>query len=136
LPRPEGGLGLLNPSKQTLVLQMKWLFPLFSVACSNVKEMLLHHFSLMSPCAEQPLFTLYSPDHRSHVLAHPTSVAHSLYKAFDHFGIDFSFGQVPVGVLLQFPLWKFFEDLPTDHWLCRYRTLPACPFFWNPPPEH
>ncbi|KAI8356750.1 hypothetical protein EDC96DRAFT_515339 [Choanephora cucurbitarum] len=25
----------------------------------------------------------------------------------------------------QFPLWKFFEDLPIDHWLCRYRTLPA-----------
>ncbi|OBZ80189.1 hypothetical protein A0J61_11762, partial [Choanephora cucurbitarum] len=39
LPRPEGGLGLLNPSKQALVLQMKWLFPLFSVARSNVKEM-------------------------------------------------------------------------------------------------
>ena len=129
LPRSEGGLGVLNPTKQLLVLQMKWLFPLFSAHPSHLREMLLHHFTLMTPCASEPLFTFYSSDHRSHALAHPTSVVHSMYKTFDHFGINFSLHQVPLSVLLQFPLWRFFQSVPPDHWLQRHRTLPALHFF-------
>ncbi|KAI8338293.1 hypothetical protein BD560DRAFT_311996, partial [Blakeslea trispora] len=125
LPRTEGGLGLLNPSIQALVLQMKWLRSLFSRESSSLKVMMLHHFALMSPCIEEPLFTFYSPDHRPHDLEHPTSFVHSLYKAFDHFKIKFSFDKVPLLVILQWPLRRFFEDLPVDHWLHRHKTLPA-----------
>ncbi|KAI8389428.1 hypothetical protein BD560DRAFT_320290, partial [Blakeslea trispora] len=125
LPRTEGGLGLLNPSIQALVLQMKWLRSLFSRESSSLKDMMLHHFALMSPCIEEPLFTFYSPDHRPHDLAHPISFVHSLYKAFNHFKIKFSFDKVPLLVILQWPLRRFFEDLPVDHWLHRRKTLPV-----------
>ncbi|OBZ81687.1 hypothetical protein A0J61_10264 [Choanephora cucurbitarum] len=104
---------------------MKWLRSLSSGSSSFSQEILFRHFALMSPCKKEPLFTFYSLDHRIHALIHPTSFIPSLYKAFDHFGIAFSFDQVPTSVLLHFPLWRFFESIPTDHWLQRYKTLPA-----------
>ncbi|KAI8329764.1 hypothetical protein EDC96DRAFT_452306, partial [Choanephora cucurbitarum] len=128
LPRNQGGLGVLHPSRHYMVLQMKWLFALFSNNDSHIRGLLTHHFALLQNTDDDPLFSFYSSEHRPLSTIHPTSVVHSLYKTFDYFDVHFALDQVPLHLLLRFSLRRMFVSVPSNHWLRRHPRVTASSF--------
>ncbi|KAI8333248.1 hypothetical protein BD560DRAFT_340980 [Blakeslea trispora] len=128
LPPSKGGVGLIDPVKQYLVLQMKWLLQLFFPEFSSCKKSLLHHMSIMQAVSDKPLLPFFVPEFRHDPLCHTTSIIPTMYKTIDHFGIQFEFDELPLSTLLLCPLQYMFEDLPAKHWLYRYKTIPISSF--------
>jgi len=57
-----------------------------------------------------------------------------MYKAFDHFQIQYQYSEVPLATLMKFPATHFLQSLPSDYWLRRYPKLTASTemkIFWS-----
>ncbi|KAI8360700.1 hypothetical protein EDC96DRAFT_445201, partial [Choanephora cucurbitarum] len=128
LPPLKGGVGIIDPIKQYLVLQMKWLFQLFSPEFSSCKQHLLHHLSIMQVVSDKPLLPFFVPEFQHHPLCHPNSIIQTMYKTIDHFGIRFECEELPLSTLPPCPLQYLFEDLSATYWLYRYKTIPVSSF--------
>lgn len=124
LPITEGGLGLINPSRQYLVLQKKALDSLFDSQTINSKDNILTRFTQSMLQEIKPnisLFTIsfFVPEFRKHELIHPTGIINAWYQAFDHFNIQFHFTGVPLYTLMQLPLKYVLTNPPHYHWIHR-----------------
>ncbi|KAI8327018.1 hypothetical protein BD560DRAFT_333079 [Blakeslea trispora] len=128
LPRNLGGLGVINPCRHYLVLQMKWLFALFSTERSYTRDVLRHHFAILQNTDSLPLFSFFSSEHRPYSTVHQTSIVHTIYKAFDDFGINFALDKIPLSLLQRFSLNRIFIEIPQNHWLHRHPRLPVSSF--------
>ncbi|OBZ81050.1 hypothetical protein A0J61_10901, partial [Choanephora cucurbitarum] len=115
LPRTQGGLGVINPYRHYLVLQMKWLFALFSTTNSPIRKLLTHHFALLQNTDNDPLFSFYSPEHRPLSNINPTSIVHFLYKTFDYPDVHFTLDRVPLNLLLRLSLRRMFVSVSTNY---------------------
>ncbi|KAG0773287.1 hypothetical protein G6F22_015002 [Rhizopus arrhizus] len=126
----QGGVGLLDPTKQYLRIQMKWIFTLFMTTTVPVhmKDFLTEHFRIISPDSTNPLLPFFSKSLRHHAMSHPTSITSSLFAAFDQLGLRFLLDEIPLPNLLHFPLTGMFQTVPPQHWLHRYPRLPASTF--------
>ncbi|KAI9349386.1 hypothetical protein BD770DRAFT_446152 [Pilaira anomala] len=73
----------------------------------------------LTPQLRTATISFFVPEFRKHDLNHPTSIIHTMYKAFDHFRVRFKFSSVPLGTLLQLPpqayVWNYLgPDLDLD----------------------
>ncbi|KAG1136317.1 hypothetical protein G6F37_012049 [Rhizopus arrhizus] len=131
LPLSHGGVGLLQPTTQHLVLQIRHLHHVFrpNNSSSLVRPLFKHHMNFITPSPLSPEMSFFVPEWRTHPLNHPTSIVNACYQAFDHFGINFDFSRCPVATLLQLPLHYLMISYPADHWLHRHKKFLASNFF-------
>ncbi|CEP13570.1 hypothetical protein [Parasitella parasitica] len=131
LPLSQGGVGLLQPATQHLVLQVGHLHHVFrpTSPSSLFRPLFKHHMRLITPAPMPPELSFFVPEWRPHPLNHPTSIVNACYKAFDHFGIKFDFSGCSLATSLQLPLHYLFQSYPTNHWLSRHPKFLASNFF-------
>ncbi|OBZ81510.1 hypothetical protein A0J61_10441 [Choanephora cucurbitarum] len=121
-----GGVGLLEPSRQHLLLQMKWIFSIFSrLGDGLLTSALKYHLGFLSPVSTLPSLALFEPAFRSHPLCSHTLILPVIFRAFDHLGVQFDIPTLPVGLFLKLPLHRMFRNIPQNHWLHRHSTLLA-----------
>ncbi|KAK4519845.1 Meiotic nuclear division protein 1 [Mucor velutinosus] len=128
-----GGLAVLNPSLQQLILQKRWLnylvepqkYPTF------LRPFMLYHVSLLPASSEFPCLVIVDAEYRKSSLIHKDlSIWHFIFVMYDYFGfselqqVDF----LPVQTILQLPLHKLLIGLSDDHWLRRHPKFPANKF--------
>jgi hypothetical protein len=140
LPIAKGGLGLIHPEKQHMVLQKKFLEHIFDQStidsAKNIITPLLFSFlKEIQPQFNEPAISFFVPEFRKHDINHPTSIIHTMYKAFDHFQIQYQYSEVPLATLMKFPATHFLQSLPSDYWLRRYPKLTASQVFIYEPEE-
>lgn len=133
-PPSGGGIGLIDPASQHLVLQYKYLSQIFTLRSdsSNIAvNFLLSALQDETPNVRSfPTITFFVPEYRSNDrLNHPTSMLSVLYRAFDHFQVQYKFDQLPVHTLLQLPLQYLFTKIPPKHWLSTHKKIPASALF-------
>ncbi|KAG1154466.1 hypothetical protein G6F46_013115 [Rhizopus delemar] len=135
LPLSLGGIGLLQPTAQHLVLQIRHLHHLFRPNNSPplVRPHFKYHMNLITPSPMPPEMSFFVPEWHTHPLNHPTSIVNACYHAFDHFGIKFDFSRCSVATLLQLPLHYLLISYPADHWLHRHIKFLASNFFTYDP---
>ncbi|OBZ81689.1 hypothetical protein A0J61_10262, partial [Choanephora cucurbitarum] len=67
LPYTSGGVGLLEPSRQHMLFQVKWRVSLFDRRADRLTVAALeHHLSFLSPISGVTLLALFEPTFRSH----------------------------------------------------------------------
>lgn len=135
LPVYKGGLGVINPAKQVMNLQVRHLRHLFNTEENNsiVTQLLQYHMSLIANNNSCALLSFVVPSLRHHSLNHPTSILQSMYTAFDQFQFTMDFGSMSLKSVLQLPLKYMFRLLPDDHWLHRHKNFIASNFFHYDP---
>ncbi|KAK4520637.1 uncharacterized protein ATC70_006515 [Mucor velutinosus] len=133
LPKSRGGLAVLNPSLQQLILQKRWLNYLVKPQKypSFLLPFMLYHVSLLPASSEFPYLAFVDAEYRKPYLIHKDlSIWHSIFAMYDYF--DFSGLQqvdfLPVQTILQLPLHKLLIGLSDDHWLRRHPKFPASKF--------
>ncbi|CAO3629834.1 unnamed protein product [Mucor hiemalis] len=130
LPISGGGVGLLNPHTQHLVLQKRHLDHIFSDRSSSlVQPLIQYHLSLITLGSLPPELSFFIPHLRKHDLNHPTSILQACYKAFDQFGFALDFSECTIQILLQLPLYQIIEPLPPEHWFSRHHHFPVSNLF-------
>ena len=125
LPRHYGGLAVLDPQIQQLILQKRWLNYIFDPQkCpSFLFPLIIHHLSLLPLSSEFPFLAFLDPQYRkSKLFNRDLSIWHSIFELFDYF--DYAgltvLEVVPLNTLLQLPLHKLLTGLPEDHWFYRH----------------
>ncbi|KAK4519434.1 uncharacterized protein ATC70_009670 [Mucor velutinosus] len=133
LPKSRGGLAVLNPSLQQLILQKRWLNCLVEPQKypSFLRPFMLYHVSLLPASSEFPYLAFVDAEYRKSYLIHKDlSIWHSIFAMYDYF--DFSGLQhvdfLPVQTILQLPLHKLLIGLSDDHWFQRHPKFPANKF--------
>lgn len=138
LPLKKGGVGLLNPEKQHMVLQKKFLDLVFDQRTIDthynvVSPLLLKISHQMNPDISLASISFFIPELRKREKVHDTSFVNVLFRSFDHFDIDFNIESIPVSTLLELPLTYFFEEIPQRHWMTRKsKTLAKEAFYYCP----
>ncbi|CEP15119.1 hypothetical protein [Parasitella parasitica] len=133
LPRHSGGLSVLDPSIQQLVLQKRWLNYLVDPGNypSFLFPLMIHHLSLLPLSTEFPLLAFIAPHVRKSKLCHrDLSIWHSIFELFDHFGytgLDV-LTDLPVPTILALPLLQLLKEVPPEHWLHRHPSFPSNQF--------
>ena len=146
-----GGVDLLEPSRQHLLFQMKWIFSLFSRSDNGlVISALKYHLSFLSPISTVPSLALFEPAFRphsicshsicshsicSHSICSHTSVLPVIFRALDHFGVDLDLTNLPLGLLLKLPLHRMLRNISQNYWLTRHPTLLTKSFFIADPAQ-
>ncbi|KAI9468878.1 MAG: hypothetical protein EXX96DRAFT_589557 [Benjaminiella poitrasii] len=128
----EGGLGVLHPKMQHLVLQTRHLRHVFDDSHADnyfISSLLQYHFSLITPSECCPTLPFFASAFRKQELNTPLPIVHSIYKAFDHFQLSPDLSTISLSVLLILPLTYMLTDVPDDHWLQKQPLLPASCFF-------
>lgn len=127
LPITQGGLGLIDPQRQHLVLQKKFLEPLFTTTSTDdqtntniLTTFLLSTLQTIQPSISLATISFFITEFRKHSLIHPTSVINVFYKFVDSHHIQYSLEQVPLTTLLQLPVRHLLLTIPNDHWLHRH----------------
>lgn len=134
LPRTSGGLAVLDPSIQQLVLQKRWLNYLVNPTQfpSFLYPYMLNHLSLL-PASSQFPYLVFIDIHfrKAPLLNKDLSIWHSIFALYDFFGCSgFRFlDAMPLSILLQLSLNKLVIGLPEQHWLLRHSKFPCHPFF-------
>ncbi|KAG1471453.1 hypothetical protein G6F56_002116 [Rhizopus delemar] len=125
LPIAQGGLGVLNPQMQHLVLQIRHLRYIFDNTAppSLVRTAL----SLIAGHEQFNFISLIVPAFRKHNLNQPWSILHAIYKAYDHFDIVHDVSSLLISNQLKLPLNKF-TFIPDYHWLHRHPRFLASDF--------
>lgn len=106
-PRHAGGLAILDPHRQQLPLQLRWLLPLFYTShpfSSFVHPWLLAALSAHTPPSSNLLLCLLFPSLRSGPLTQSTSTLGLLCRAMDVFPRDFRACFVSVDTALSLQL--------------------------------
>lgn len=131
LPPSQGGVGLLHPGTQSLVLQIRHLRHVFYNRNTSVlvQAFVKSHLELITPEPKSMASFFFIPEWRKHDLNHPTSIIHTCYKAFDHFQIEKDFSTVSIETLLMLPLHYLIMVFPPNHWLHRHKNLTADKLF-------
>ncbi|KAG1442360.1 hypothetical protein G6F56_011093 [Rhizopus delemar] len=120
LPITQGGLGVLNPQLQHLVLQIRHLRHIFDNPDpqSLVHTALSYHLSIIGGHEHFNCVSFFVPAFRKHNLNQHWSILHAIYKAYDHFGIVHDFSPLSISNQLTLPLNKI-------------RTISLQPYLWN-----
>lgn len=131
LPKSQGGVGLLHPSTQSQVLQIRHLRHIFYNRNTSVlvQSFFKAHLAIITPAPLTMETSFFIPEWRKHELNHPTSIVHLCYKAFDHFRTENKFSTYTVSTLLLLPLHYLIKTYPDNHWLTRHKKLTANNFF-------
>lgn len=131
LPFSQGGIGLISPETQHLVLQVRHLQHLFTSSSSPmiVRQLFLYHMSIISDRPGFGMLSFFVPELRNHALNHSSSILHSCYKAFDRFHFRPDFSKASLQTILLLPLRYLFVNIPSDHWIHRHPQFPATKFF-------
>ena len=141
LPLHQGGLGLLHPARQHLVLQQRFLQQLFAVPENDqscpFKEFFQYHLHRLKPTVPLATISFFVPVWRKNDLNHTTSIINAVYTAFDLFNTGrpaFDFASVQLHTLLQVPLKFLLDDIPDGHWIHRHPYLDGSSIFiWDLP---
>ncbi|CAO3672760.1 unnamed protein product [Rhizopus stolonifer] len=131
LPITQGGLGVLNPQLQHLVLQIRHLRHIFDNPDpqSLVHTALSHHLSIIGGHEHFNCVSFFVPAFRKHNLNQHWSILHAIYKAYDHFDIVHDFSPLSISNQLKLPLNKMFTSIPDRHWFHRHPRFLASDFF-------
>ncbi|KAI9474259.1 MAG: hypothetical protein EXX96DRAFT_332850 [Benjaminiella poitrasii] len=126
----QGGLGILDPEKQHMVLQFKYLSALFRKhhpPKDIVLPLILSSLALDHPVSANFLLScFFIPEYRKALpINHPTNTIDIMFKAFDHFRFKFDFTNLYIDYLLQLPLQYMFRKIPPTHWLYKHNQIPA-----------
>jgi exonuclease III len=135
LSRKQGGIGLLDPITQHLVLQRRHLLHIFHSNNTSrlVQPFIKYHMSIITPTPLPADMSFFVPEWRIHPINHPTSIIAACYKAFDHFGVTFEYSKCSLPTLLRLPLHYLLLSYPDSHWIYRHKTFPAHKFFTYDP---
>ncbi|KAG0822606.1 hypothetical protein G6F19_011268 [Rhizopus arrhizus] len=131
MPIAQGGLGVLKPQVQHMILQIRHLRHIFnsSTTPSLVQSVIHHHLTLVAGNDNFPLISLFVPTLRKHNLHQPMSIFHAIYRAYDRFCFKPDFSVLSVPNLLHLPLGTMFISVPDSHWLHRHPQMLASNFF-------
>ncbi|KAK4520700.1 uncharacterized protein ATC70_006578 [Mucor velutinosus] len=130
LPKSRGGLAVLNPSLQQLILQKRWLNYLVKPQKypSFLLPFMLYHVSLLPASSEFPYMAFLDAEYRKSSLTHKDlSIWHSIFAMYDYFDfnglqqVDF----LPFQTIMQLSLHKLLIGLSDDHWLRCHPRFPA-----------
>ncbi|KAI9478910.1 MAG: hypothetical protein EXX96DRAFT_638318 [Benjaminiella poitrasii] len=130
-----GGVRILNPEMQHLILQFKFLHSLLQTDIppeDTVSPFILTCLSETIPLTNAfPLASFFIPEYRqSSITNRPTCILNTMYKAFDSFGFKFNFAKVFIQALLQyFTIQYFFKTITPTHWLLTHNQTPFSVFF-------
>ncbi|KAG1050143.1 hypothetical protein G6F43_007562 [Rhizopus delemar] len=131
MPIAQGGLGVLKPQVQHMILQIRHLRHIFnpSTTPSLIQSVLHHPFTSVAGNDNFPLISLFVPTLRKHNLHQPMSIFHAIYRAYDRFCLKPDFSALSIPKLLLLPLTTMFNSLPDSHWLHRHPQMLASKFF-------
>ncbi|GAN07262.1 hypothetical protein MAM1_0154c06757 [Mucor ambiguus] len=133
LPKSRGGLAVLNPSLQQLILQKRWLNYIINPGKypSFLLPFMLYHLSLLPASSDFPYMAFLDAEYRrSPMLYKDLSIWHSIFALYDYF--EFPDIQqvkvIPLQTVLQLPLHKLLTGFSDNHWLQRHPKFPATKF--------
>ncbi|KAK4515183.1 Glycerophosphocholine phosphodiesterase [Mucor velutinosus] len=133
LPKSRGGLAVLDPSLQQLILQKRWLNYLVEPQKypSFLLPLLISHLSLLPGSSDFPYMAFLDAECRKSSLLHKDlSIWHSIFASYDYFEFpDLRQVEViPLQTIMRLPLHKLLTGLNDDHWLKRHPKFPANKF--------
>lgn len=109
---------------------MEYTFsPTASQESRPFKQLIHNFFQLLHPTIALSTISLFVRSLRYPSLIHSTSIIPILYKAFDLYGISFSFDLIPLSAPLQLPLVLMLQSVSTNRWIHRKVIVSASVFF-------
>ncbi|KAI9486191.1 MAG: hypothetical protein EXX96DRAFT_473877 [Benjaminiella poitrasii] len=126
LPKKYGGLTILEPESQHLVLQKRWVNYLFDTKQypSFVYPHVLQHLSFFSNSSSFPLLPVLLPSYRtSPAYDRSLSIWTSIFQLVDYFLPQASHpivGPLPLSTLLELPLYLGLSNIDNTHWSKRH----------------
>lgn len=133
LPKSRGGLAVLDPSLQQLILQKRWLNYIIEPQKypSFLRPFMIAHLSLLPASSDYPYMAFMDAEYRkSPLINKDLSIWHSIFALYDYFefhGLK-QVDIIPLQTLLQLPLHKLLAGLSDEHWLQRRPKFPASKF--------
>jgi hypothetical protein len=133
LPKSRGGLAVLNPSLQQLILQKRWLNYIINPGKypSFLLPFMLYHLSLLPASSDFPYMAFLDAEYRRSPMLHKDlSIWHSIFALYDYFEFPDiqQVNVIPLQTVLQLPLHKLLTGFSDDHWLRRHPKFPATKF--------
>ncbi|KAI9356680.1 hypothetical protein BD770DRAFT_345611, partial [Pilaira anomala] len=128
LPWIHGGLQVLDPLIQHIVLQKRWLNYIFDPISypSFAYPFILCHLSLFTKSSRCPLLPFYLPEYRkSAICDYNLSIWNSIFRTFDaiHPKPITTIPEIPLATLLDLPLYKIITPSDNNHWTTKHKTF-------------
>ncbi|SAL96422.1 hypothetical protein [Absidia glauca] len=128
-PHCQGGLGLMDPQKQQLGMQFRWLNILLQPQQypSFLGPIMLHHLHLAQDPMDSPFLPLLWPTLRRGALLDSRHSASLWFAAFDSIPIPVNISKASLATCLTIPLFHLCQGVPQDYWLnsAPHRRQPA-----------